>query len=289
MSSSLEASEPTSNGADVDTNGTSDEPPLKRQRILEPESIVVLNETPVQASKEDEEESQIEHSLAFRLSQIEPGTLSSESSVGINSYVNPDLPAFEHAVIKHRFTDFLVWEITREGEVVRLHDISRPATVVAAPTSTSTPENAIASTSGSKEGQQADNDPKPDLLPNLEDFMSKDKAQELRDFFGDGVMPANPSESLSSDVSGKGVVLHSFFNTLLLTLCKPFTCSWLQAIENKDERKAFHNAIRTIFGGKLSTVAKEAGVIEISWTTDAGKGKLHQVIVKQACIPYSAS
>lgn len=42
-----------------------------------------------------------------------------ETDVGVEEYLSPELPAF-HAVIKQRFSDFVVREITLEGQVCRL-------------------------------------------------------------------------------------------------------------------------------------------------------------------------
>lgn len=48
-----------------------------------------------------------------------------ESSVGISQYVDAALPAFS-AIIKHRFTDFLVNEVNLAGKVIELKSIQRP-------------------------------------------------------------------------------------------------------------------------------------------------------------------
>jgi len=45
-----------------------------------------------------------------------------ESSVGIEEYANPALSGF-HAIIKARFSDFVVREIDMQGNVVRLRDL----------------------------------------------------------------------------------------------------------------------------------------------------------------------
>lgn len=48
-----------------------------------------------------------------------------QSSVGIEEYVNPTLPGF-HAIIKARFSDFIVREIDMQGNVVTLKDLGVP-------------------------------------------------------------------------------------------------------------------------------------------------------------------
>ncbi|KAG0145102.1 hypothetical protein CROQUDRAFT_108012 [Cronartium quercuum f. sp. fusiforme G11] len=50
-------------------------------------------------------------------------TCLSEEQVGIQCYINTHLPTFS-AILKHRFTDFLVYEVDKAGEVVRLKDIT---------------------------------------------------------------------------------------------------------------------------------------------------------------------
>lgn len=52
-------------------------------------------------------------------------TCLSEEQVGIKCYISTHLPAFS-AILKHRFTDFLVYEVDKSGQVVRLKDISEP-------------------------------------------------------------------------------------------------------------------------------------------------------------------
>jgi len=47
------------------------------------------------------------------------------ATVGITEYVDASIPAFS-AIIKHRFTDFLVYEVSKSGKVVELNDITRP-------------------------------------------------------------------------------------------------------------------------------------------------------------------
>ncbi|CAH7667501.1 hypothetical protein PPACK8108_LOCUS1901 [Phakopsora pachyrhizi] len=45
--------------------------------------------------------------------------------VGITQYINPCLPTFS-AIVKHRFTDFLVYEVDNQGQAVHLKDINDP-------------------------------------------------------------------------------------------------------------------------------------------------------------------
>lgn len=48
-----------------------------------------------------------------------------EADVGITEYIDASRPAFS-AIVKHRYTDFLVYEVGRDDQVVRLKDVQRP-------------------------------------------------------------------------------------------------------------------------------------------------------------------
>lgn len=164
----------------------SEEPSSKRQRA---------EEVPAGAGADAVAAAPSEYSLASRIAQLENGSASSESLVGITSYVNPDLPAFEHAIIKHRFTDFLVWEIARGGRVVKLKDISRPDGNAAITSSTS--ENAASA-------KEADAKQQPEeTVPELKEFISEEKLGELQAFFEKGRTPETESTSVLTDVSGE--------------------------------------------------------------------------------------
>jgi tRNA pseudouridine13 synthase len=53
-------------------------------------------------------------------------TCLSEQQVGICKYINPNLPTFS-AILKHRFTDFMVHEVNTSDQVIHLKDISDPS------------------------------------------------------------------------------------------------------------------------------------------------------------------
>jgi len=48
-----------------------------------------------------------------------------EQDCGMTQYVDPTVPSLT-AIIKHRFTDFLVYEVDIHGKVVQLKDTKRP-------------------------------------------------------------------------------------------------------------------------------------------------------------------
>jgi len=53
-------------------------------------------------------------------------TCLSEHQVGISKYINPNLPTFS-AILKHRFTDFMVHEVNTSDQVIHLNDIGDPS------------------------------------------------------------------------------------------------------------------------------------------------------------------
>ena len=118
-------------------------------------------------------------SLAYRLAQYSSHSDSraGEALVGISDYVNPSLPPFKSAIIKHRFTDFIVWEIEREshgGKVVRLKDISRPVP-------------AVLEDKEKEEDTPKEEEEKPEEQDlKLEDYMTELKVQELKTFVEQG-------------------------------------------------------------------------------------------------------
>jgi hypothetical protein len=140
------------------------EPPAKRVRLDE----TALANGNVPEKKPDP------LSLESRLSQHSSD--SAEQLVGISAYVNPAVPAFESAIIKHRFTDFMVWEISKAGKVVKLENIERPET----------------KTVLSEEAKQDD-----ESTINLEDHMTNAKVEELQAFVQAG---KSANAKLYSDV-----------------------------------------------------------------------------------------
>ncbi|KAF8314759.1 pseudouridine synthase [Clavulina sp. PMI_390] len=70
--------------------------------------------------------------------------LTFEADVGITQYVSSGVPPIQ-GIIKQRFTDFLVYEVDREWNVVHLNEIGKPANTVPKPEpTTETPTATIA-------------------------------------------------------------------------------------------------------------------------------------------------
>ena len=149
-----------------------DEPQSKRARI-EAEAVDSKHQT---SNLKDSPDPVNPSSLAYRLGQYgsaHAGPTSAERLVGISGYVNTTLPPFVAAIIKHRFTDFLVWEISKGGHLVKLTDIARPTTP--------------AFTSTTNDGQEGSNEGEGEEVIKLEEFMSKEKLEELQTFFETGL------------------------------------------------------------------------------------------------------
>lgn len=105
------------------------EDPGKLQTELMSSDQVVQKGT-VEAEKPVEEKTfDMAYASTGKMSLLETTDMTqtclSEQQVGIQCYINTHLPAFS-AILKHRFTDFLVYEVDSSGEVVRLKDISDP-------------------------------------------------------------------------------------------------------------------------------------------------------------------
>lgn len=323
----------------------------------------MVSEEGVPAAKRVRRAVELAQSLAYRLQHSREST---ESLVGIAGYVNDSLPAFSSAVIKHRFTDFIVWEIDRVGAVVRLNEIARPAT-------RSEEEQEVHREQEQEQGEHQE-EAKPNLrdiilnevkVKEFEEFVQKGKGNGTAEMFSDvcstllfsttvpamqlvhtqrnfrsavdlifrshaflplpcllhlsvllsllfvgsppfqfptllsiGLLSRSLDRSLlpASHCPPRFSPLGPLFPLLLppsnllslslwatppgsplarppLSLIGHPARSSLQPIEEKEKRKHFHNVIRTLYDGKLSTEAGEGGVIKITWSSGAGRGE----------------
>ena len=100
-------------------------PPAKRVKLDEPEAVVIPDVKPVEDSKPDAASLDALKARYPCLTDSLNAPHITESSVGISQYVDAAVPAFS-AIIKHRFTDFLVNEVNLAGKVIELKSIQRP-------------------------------------------------------------------------------------------------------------------------------------------------------------------
>lgn len=220
------------------TSGSVDEPPSKRARI-DPEAP--KDEGNATSSVEAKSQDINPNSLAFRLAQYVE--TSSESLVGISGYVNPNLPPFDSGIIKHRFTDFLVWEIAKGGEVVRLKDIAKPV----AP---SEPESQKEENEAAQNGKDGGNDAEAKdekELPKLEDFVTPEKAKEVQAFFEAGKAS---NVSVSTDVSRTEFEVQPELLKLILS-----NSLSSQKMQGKGSTRRYGNYIKASWNRRLRTKA----------------------------------
>lgn len=257
-----------------------EEPPAKRARVDADaeEGAVTAVDHPAVTQKHTNPLS-LAHRLALRNAPNDNGESidvqerpSAEQLVGISAYVNSSVSSFKRAIIKHRFTDFLVWEIARGGEVVRLKDIGRPETVypVAQDAEQKDKETAASDTTATDRidgGQGTENVAQSENVADLKEFMNPEKLEELETFFKAGKVK---DAAMRTDV---GRQLGTWFAPHRESeFADEDGLYVIQPIEAKDRRKAFHAAVRAAFGGKLSTEAEEEGVVRIEWTKADSRG-----------------
>ncbi|KAA1067621.1 hypothetical protein PGT21_011657 [Puccinia graminis f. sp. tritici] len=207
-------------------------------------------------------------------------TCLSEQQVGICKYINPNLPTFS-AILKHRFTDFMVHEVNTSDQVIHLKDIGDPSKE---PTRDPAPELP-------KLKPQSLNEWPETAQEKLTDILGQEKLAALKKFVEHGPpqkarnngksKPAQPTsapnttpsttvdtpESKKTDNQDPNKAENSNEDTLSQSSIPTSIVS--DPIDSKDKRKQFHQAIREVFQGRLITEHKEldgeTSAIEISW------------------------
>ncbi|CAH7687669.1 pseudouridine synthase [Phakopsora pachyrhizi] len=189
-------------------------------------------------------------------------TCLSEEQVGITQYINPCLPTFS-AILKHRFTDFLVYEVDNQGQVVHLKDINDPRA------SEKSQDEIVKCKPVSLVEWPVDSEVK------LLEILCTSELEILKQFVSRGP-PSNAkrreskkptTETKKSESDEKLYEQSNDGNpdnesAVSSVISKP--------IESKDQRKKFHQTIRELFQGRLVTEHKEIEgnqpAIEITWT-----------------------
>ncbi|EGG02373.1 uncharacterized protein MELLADRAFT_91467 [Melampsora larici-populina 98AG31] len=217
----------------------------------------------------------------------------SEEQVGIQCYINQHLPSFS-AILKHRFTDFLVYEVDRFGEIVRLKEIENPSK-----------DKEVGNTQVSK-GPKEVVDVKEwpvDCDEKLIEILGNEKFEELKGFVARGPIgskrnddrskgfknkrqdgksdqKSNSNDDVSkADESGPARDEGQQPNELSKEDVSPSkppqasapTCLLSDPIDCKEQRKKFHQIFRESFQGRLVTEHKELengeAVIQIKWSS----------------------
>ncbi|GAA5843057.1 hypothetical protein JCM5353_004970 [Sporobolomyces roseus] len=197
-----------------------------------------------------------------------------EPQVGITQFVDEESKSFS-GIIKHRFTDFLVYEVGEDGKVVRLTDIKGPIQ-----------DKKQRNQKGKQQQQQQEGDKqgesrseqvvkKPEEAPapelplwndtissSFEPLLTPAKLTEFSQFLLSGSPFLHPAPKPTKDTPG-------------IPQLPTFESS---PIEDKNLRGKFHQSIRQHFGGRLVSAHKEfeggdVG-IEVNWVKgNAGGGK----------------
>ncbi|MBW0499794.1 hypothetical protein O181_039509 [Austropuccinia psidii MF-1] len=209
----------------------------------------------------------------------------SEEQVGISKHINPNLPTFS-AILKHRFTDFLVYEVNTSDQVIRLRDIGDPR-----------PSKGVENSDKPAKSQLSVPTEWPeDADAKLETILGKDKLLLLQKYVSHGppkkkIFVSNEKKNGATRAFGveekatDGDKISKNCNELVDSQMTPVKDATIESkddslpksivsdpIDSKERRRAFHQAIRELFSGRLVTEHKELeggdSAIEISWALD---------------------
>ncbi|KAJ5188060.1 Pseudouridine synthase TruD [Penicillium cf. griseofulvum] len=171
-----------------------------------------------------------------------------EVEVGITEFVSNDTEGFT-GILKKRYTDFMVNEITTTGEVVHLRSIdtpSKPASTTTEPT-TSAPK---ASEVETKATEKTEATPAKKVETPAEFKVSEEDRTLLEEYFG----PQNASEiiALHKVAMAKPKGRPSEFGKVTV------------AVSDRDLRTKMHQAIRRIFNSQLESSTDAEGNMTIT-------------------------
>ncbi|KAH9441108.1 hypothetical protein H4Q26_013066 [Puccinia striiformis f. sp. tritici PST-130] len=280
----------------VEPEQLSEEPSSKKLRSeiaggqeQEP-AIIAANGAPApgpDSTKTSEPENKEKASLLDSVDMTQ--TCLSEQQVGISKYINPDLPTFS-AILKHRFTDFMVHEVNKSDQVIHLRDIGDPAKEVTVDPTPKTP----------KPKAQSHNEWPENAQEKLLDILGSEKLAALRSFVEHGPpqkarnngrskptrpnpeptpaskTPADTGESQDCSETREPKQEETPAKNGEVEEEKPSsqnnsvpTSIISDPIDSKDQRKQLHQAIREVFQGRLVSEHKEldgeTSAIEIIW------------------------
>ncbi|GAA5958444.1 hypothetical protein JCM3765_007878 [Sporobolomyces pararoseus] len=193
-----------------------------------------------------------------------------EPQVGITEFVDSSLKSFK-GIIKHRFTDFLVYEIGLDGEIVRLKDIKGPIPEKKQKNNNNNTKN---SSGSSGDQQQQATTTKIDKIDSKNENVTPTTIEKVE--------PPLWNETVSSIFSplltrskleefSKFVLSGSPHHKTTTTTATPESITFTTSpIEDKLQRGKFHQSVREFFGGKLLSAHKELPdsrdiVIEVNW------------------------
>ncbi|KAF8621631.1 hypothetical protein AX15_007649 [Amanita polypyramis BW_CC] len=170
-----------------------------------------------------------------------------EGDVGISEYVGKSIPKIE-AIIKQRFTDFLVYEVDLDGNVVHLKDVGKPkSSGDAAEGDMSTRAEDFDAVENLDEVAPDSQEPWPEHFNTiLSTFFSLEKVLSIKQMYLEGPN-ATPAESSKTPAKphrrNRGSDNVQGDNRKVIS----------DPISSKETRTALHQAIRRLFKGKLES------------------------------------
>ncbi|KAI1082281.1 pseudouridine synthase [Whalleya microplaca] len=185
-----------------------------------------------------------------------------EQRIGILHYVSEKEHGW-YGQIRTRFTDFQVHEISKDGEVVHLHDVPLNAKDLykAAPRQLTTKSGATQPSQLNQASPSVDSN---DTIvrENKESTTSSEQPKE-QDNSNNTI--SSSDQTILADVLGQNVTegLIDLYNKVSQDKVQPKSLAAVKipAISDKAERSRVHLEIRRVFGGKLDTVTEADGSI----------------------------
>ncbi|KAK4691535.1 hypothetical protein P7C70_g9326, partial [Phenoliferia sp. Uapishka_3] len=232
-----------------------DDRPAKKAKLEEPEPATTVPAK--SAAQVDVKHDPFSFSGEGGLFGSLVGTLgkraSEEPEVGITEYVDPDIPPFS-GIIKHRFTDFLVFEVGMDGQVIRLKDTKSPAKPVAP----------VVEGTAQTDGGGAPSEAEPLWNEKSEEAAKLIIPAAQLDAFKDFIV-AGPDPPITRGGGANATQPRRIFTT--------------EIIEAKEARTAFHRGLRAAFNGKMNSETCELTpggdqLINVTWLKSGQKPRV---------------
>ncbi|KAF8351365.1 pseudouridine synthase [Amanita rubescens] len=179
-----------------------------------------------------------------------------EADVGISEYVATDIPKVE-AIIKQRFTDFLVYEVDLDSNVIHLKDIGKPKS-----------SQNVAESDTSREADTIEDvdsqEPWPEhFTTELSTFLSQEKVLEVKQIYLECLATASTDPSEVSRNKGRHQKGSGEDKKQVIS----------DPIASKETRTALHHVVRRLFKGKMESETGEGSCIVIRWARQGRGGR----------------
>ncbi|KAI0847891.1 pseudouridine synthase [Daldinia vernicosa] len=171
--------------------------------------------------------------------------------------------------LRTRYTDFQVHEISKNGEVIHLHDFQTNARELAKPTPNQpTAKPQVAKPLHSEEGKNITTDT---VVANDTASQPSAGSEQPKDGGSSATIPVSDQTvliDLLGQSTAEGLIdLYSKANESTKTQPKVSKFVTIAAITDKAQRSRVHSEIRRIFGGKLDTATDSDGSIKATVVT----------------------